>query len=190
MDGLVGEINPDDVHGIGFHGFWRDSDVGLVGLTASNTEVAQTNASRIGIEGEYYINQYTIPGYVAHQSAPVDDSGYGGLKAQYYPIDDLMLWASAATSDGFQRYTTGVEYQTPLNGLTCFASLATGEDDYDQTLFGLRFYFGGEKKTLIKRHREDDPVNSLFESVIDTFMALPAAILSAGSGPGGPGGTI
>ena len=184
VDVLSGEIDPDDVHGIGFHGFLRNSSFfgptsGLFGLTASNIEVARTEARRIGIESESYVGQRTIAYYVGHQSGDVDDSWYGGFKAQWYLSDDLMLSASVATSDGFQRYTTGVEYQTPLNGLACFANLATGEDDYDQTLVGLRFYFGGEEKTLIERHREDNPANSLFGSVIDTFMALPTAVLGA-----------
>lgn len=172
LDGLAGEINPDDIHGLGLHAFWRDSNIGLLGLTASNVEVDQTSANRVGIEGEYYLDRFTLAGYVGHQSGDIDDSGYGGLRAQYYVLDDLMLSACVATSDGFQRYAAGVEYQTPLNGLACFASAATGEDDYDQALFGLRLYLGTGSKSLIKRHREDDPFNNLLGSIIDTFVFM------------------
>jgi hypothetical protein len=51
-----------------------------------------------------------------------------------------------------------LEYQTPVRGLSCFADLATSDHGYDQALFGLRFYFG-KNKSLIRRHREDDPPN-------------------------------
>ena len=175
FDGLIGEINPDDIHGIGLHAFWRESNIGLFGLTASNAEVDQTSANRIGIEGEYYLSRFTLSGCVGHQNGDIDDSAYAGLKAGYYVLDDLMLSASANTSDGFQRCALGAEYQTPVEGLTCFASIATGEDDYDHAFFGLRFYFGGGNKTLIKRHREDDPANDLLESIIDTFMGHKGA---------------
>jgi hypothetical protein len=32
-----------------------------------------------------------------------------------------------------------------------------GEDDHSTVWVGLRFYLGGEDKSLIRRHREDDP---------------------------------
>ena len=32
-----------------------------------------------------------------------------------------------------------------------------GEDGYSSVLAGFSLYFGGEDKSLIRRHREDDP---------------------------------
>jgi hypothetical protein len=32
-----------------------------------------------------------------------------------------------------------------------------GEDGYTSAMAGLSLYFGGEDKSLIRRHREDDP---------------------------------
>ena len=32
-----------------------------------------------------------------------------------------------------------------------------GEDGYTSVMAGLSLYFGGEDKSLIRRHREDDP---------------------------------
>lgn len=34
-----------------------------------------------------------------------------------------------------------------------------GEDSYHGVWGGVRFYFGQKDKTLIRRHREDDPTN-------------------------------
>ena len=49
-----------------------------------------------------------------------------------------------------------LEYQTPIDGLTFFAEFADGENDYGHALFGVQFYLG-KSKSLIRRHREDDP---------------------------------
>ncbi len=38
-----------------------------------------------------------------------------------------------------------------------FAEGRIGEDDYHGVWGGVRFYFGQHDKTLIRRHREDDP---------------------------------
>ena len=47
-----------------------------------------------------------------------------------------------------------------MSGLSCFAELAAGDHGYDHALFGITCYFGGNK-SLIQRHREDDPPNLL-----------------------------
>jgi len=180
IDGLAGEIHPDEIRGTGLHAFWRDSTMGLAGLTASYVEVDRMAANRIGVEGEYYLDdRLTLYGSIGHQDGDVDNSGYGGLKAQYYVQEDLALSASANTSDGFERYAIGAEYQTPVNGLTCFASIGTGEDSYEFAFFGICYYFGGEDKTLIRRHRWDDPPNDLMGSILDTFKvynSVPATV--------------
>ena len=38
-----------------------------------------------------------------------------------------------------------------------FAEGRIGEDDYHGVWGGIRFYFGQKDKSLIRRHREDDP---------------------------------
>ena len=40
----------------------------------------------------------------------------------------------------------------------------TGENDFDQTIVGLRYYFGAEK-SLKRRFREDDPRSTLLDSL-------------------------
>ena len=116
---------------------------------------------------------------------------YGALQGRYYFREDLMLSAGLAISDDHERYGLGVEYQTPVDRLSVFASLAAGEDDYDHAFIGLRFYFGGQHKTLIRHHREDDPANNLFENILNTLVAFPRASDESGRPDGGgPGGTI
>ena len=76
IDGLAGEINPEDFQGVGLHVFWRDPARGLLGLTTSYTELADIGATRVGVEGEYYRDRFTLAAYGAHQSGDIDNSGY------------------------------------------------------------------------------------------------------------------
>ena len=42
-----------------------------------------------------------------------------------------------------------------------FANASTGDNDYNHAIGGIRYYFG-KQKSLIERHRKDDPPNLLF----------------------------
>ena len=176
IDGLVGKVNPSDAQGTGVHTFWRDSTVGLVGLTAAYAELGQTETQRFGGEAEYYLDQFTFTGYVGQQSGDIDTSAYAGLGAQYYLNKDIMFSTLVSTSNDLERYAIGLEHQTPVNGLAWFASLATGENNYDHAFFGLKFYFSGDRKSLIDRHRKDDPSNNLWNTVKDLFMSRPRTV--------------
>ncbi|MCF7975405.1 MAG: hypothetical protein K9N55_16430 [Phycisphaerae bacterium] len=173
FDGLFGEINPDDVHGAGLHAFWRDSSVGLIGLTAGHAELGKNETNRFGLEGEYYLEKITFTGNVGHQGGDIDASPYAGVGGQYYLTDNTMVSGLISTSNDLERYALGFETQTSVRGLSLFASLATGENHYEGAFLGLRFYFSGDNKSLIRRHREDDPVNSLWGTVTDLFMSKP-----------------
>lgn len=173
IDGLAGKVNPSDAYGSAVHAFWRDSTVGLVGLTAAHAELGKTETLRYGGEAEYYLDQFTFTGYVGQQSGDIDTSAYAGLGARYYLTDDVMFSTVASTSDDLERYALALEAQTPVRGLSWYASLATGENDYDHAFFGLKFYFSGDRKSLIDRHRQDDPSNGLWDAVTDLFMAQP-----------------
>lgn len=96
----------------------------------------------------------------------------------------------ATASYNYERYGLGVEYQTPIDGLSLFASLATGQHDYNHAFIGPRFYFGGRHKSLIRRRREDDPANHLLQNVIDTFVTFPRAFGASGMTGGGGAGQL
>ena len=55
-----------------------------------------------------------------------------------------------------------------------------GEDGYSSVLAGLSLYFGGEDKSLIRRHREDDPRLHFFDIFNSGFLGSITP----------PGGTI
>ncbi len=77
----------------------------------------------------------------------------------YYPTDNFRI-------DGGVRYLDGpgaigvvdAEWQPhDGNGFSLFASGSFGGNGHSQALGGARVYFGDPGKSLIRRHREDDP---------------------------------
>jgi hypothetical protein len=64
----------------------------------------------------------------------------------------------------------GMEYQLPadfVSGASLFAEGRIGEEDYGSVLGGIRIAFGAGEKSLIRRHREDDPTNHLPDDLFD-----------------------
>ncbi len=166
LDGLIGDMNTDNVHGVGLHAFWRNPAKGLVGVTTSHVENDGFSMERTGVEAEYYLPTLTFSGEAGKQRGDVPNAEYGRAGLTWYPHDNLAVDAYLSKSDQLDKQHVGVEYQTKVKGLALFADVANGDDSYDHVLAGVTYYFGG-KKTLKQRHREDDPRNRLFDSLTD-----------------------
>lgn len=165
-DALYSRITDLDFYGGAGHLFWRDPDIGLVGLTGGYLYRSGVDTFQIGAEGEYYLDRFTFGCFAGAGSikyantAPFIDTSptrfVGQVSAGFYPIDDLLVSASYTTAFRDNLVKGDLEYQTPISGLTLTAEAAYGDNGYDHLLFGIRYYFGG-KKTLRDRHRQDDP---------------------------------
>jgi hypothetical protein len=160
IDGLGGEFNENETFAAGAHLFWRDPELALLGATYSYTDLYFIDFERAGVEGEYYLNRLTFKAQVGWQGGRnLIDSAYGGGSASYYFLENLVLQIGAQAGSDHYLGTAQAEWQPAFNmlpGLTVFANGGIGDEDYSHGLFGLRYYFGATK-TLIKRHREDDP---------------------------------
>ena len=64
--------------------------------------------------------------------------------------------------------------------LALTADAEFGENDYQAFSIGAKFYFGAEQKSLINRHRQDDPDDGLFDFI---GGASGAASVPGGGGP-------
>jgi hypothetical protein len=171
-DGFYTDVSDRDFYGIGAHLFWRDSEKGLLGLTAGGIRENNILDSWAGgFEGEYYLNDFTIFAQagmmnINYAVGPLpfietDETGcYATAGAGFYPIDNLYLSCSYTHALDNGLVQEEIEWQTPMDGLSLFANLAQGENDYDHALAGIRYYFG-KQKSLKLRHREDDPPNIL-----------------------------
>ncbi len=167
-DGLYTNVADRDFFGAAGHLFWRDWDVGLLGVAGGAVHQSEIDSSLTALEGEYYLDRFTLMAAAGvstidyEHPAPFIDADvtdfFGSLGLRYYPLDDLMLSATYAHLFDSELVVGNVEYQIPLDGLSIFAEFARGEHDYDHALFGVQIYFG-KTKSLIRRHREDDPPN-------------------------------
>jgi len=168
IDGLVGEFDDQSVAAVGLHLFWRDPEVALLGAIYSYTDVDFGDFDRAGVEGEYYLKNLTFKAQLGWQGGHnIDDSAFGGGSLSYYFLENLVFQIGAQGGSGNFLGTVKAEWQPAFNmapGLTAFANIGFGDDDYEHALFGLRYYFGSTK-SLIKRHREDDPENTLGDGV-------------------------
>ncbi len=190
IDGLYGKLEHEKLFGGGGHLFWRNSEYALIGLTASYAVWDKTDLWRIGVEGEIYWNQITLAGLAGNQSGDLGDDGYGNADLRYYLAEDnLMLLAGIGYFDDDSFLFSDLEYLTGLGGLSLFAMAAIGSDDYDYALGGIRYYFG-PGKSLMRRHREDDPFNYIFSSISATITPSRTRALfnpwQSGRGPGIP----
>jgi hypothetical protein len=164
IDTIGGRISDDILWGVGGHFFWRDPEKGLLGVNLAHAQIEDINLTRVGSEGELYLGSVTAILDAGYQFGANLKKGFsGGLDLRWYPTDNFYVSAGGAVTAGDTTVGMGMEYMpvfSSLPGLSFFADGAVGENDFDQVLVGLRYYFGPKKKkSLIRRHREDDPKN-------------------------------
>ena len=95
LDGMLADYSANPVWGTGGHAFWRDPEIGLLGVVGSRADFFNgTIVNRYGVEGEVYLGQFTLAGTVGYQTGNSRHTGWGGLDLRYYPINNLMLEVS------------------------------------------------------------------------------------------------
>jgi len=191
IDGGVGSLDGSGwSHGAG-HLFWRDPSIGLVGAYGSYFHwngVSPSTIPRIGVdvsrfaaEGEYYWTRWTARGLAGYETARLNVPNVAGLaglsvpnrffdsiSASYYVTDNFELSIGHLYSFGRHGLTLGGEYGFALGGgrmASLFATALFAEGGTNAVLGGLRFYFGQRDKTLIDRHRQDDPFDAFLQFI-------------------------
>jgi hypothetical protein len=180
LDGMVGSGHGAPFYGVGGHLFRRDPAKGLLGLYGSyvswNLDEPGLNGADVGkagVEGEAYLGRFSLEGLAAYQFGT--NTGFAGkAMVAYYPLDNLRLDAGIRHLQGPGAIgVLDVEWQPHVgSGLTLFASGSFG-NEHTSAMGGLRYYFGDNGKSLIQRHREDDPVN-------EEAASLPGDLFTTG----------
>ncbi len=203
IDGLASSARGAFVGGGAAHLFTRDPAVGLLGLYGSatrNNAFGGSNVYRLGGEAEAYFGRFTISGTAGWEqtqsgsrfvgSVPgfnIFDFGgrtsrfYDMVDLSFYPTDNWKVSVGHRFVGGNHMAALGTEYLVSLGGGTAASAFVEGRigDRNNRAVFGgLTFYFGQKDKTLIRRHREDDPPNRLID---DMFSGAS----TGGSGNGG-----
>ena len=93
----------------------------------------------------------------------------------------MKVYAGHRYLGGKHALAFGGEYGIPMSQgvmAALFAEGRVGEESFHGVWGGLRFYFGQKDKTLIRRHREDDPINwgGGFDGISNGGSTTPATI--------------
>jgi hypothetical protein len=201
IDGGVGSDKGVGAYGGSGHVFWRDPSIGLVGAYGSyshwNGIDTQTfghisaNTARYAAEGEYYLSRLTVSGLMGVETVSVNaaipafsipNRFFDRMSAAYYVTDNFKLSAGHLYTFDTHFLTLGSEYGFGLGGgrmAALFAEGALGERGAYSALGGLRIYFGQHDKTLIDRHRQDDPPSYDPSQIKSQFSSLSKIITDA-----------
>ncbi len=187
LDAGAGEFGDANSVGVGGHLFMRDPNSYLFGVHATyedwsfNAPALDVESVKIGAEAELYLGNVSLEAWAGVEDTNRTSSDFfGKLTAAFYVTDDLRLAAGVRHSNDVTSGVIGAEWQMPDMPLALTADAEFGENDYQAFSIGAKFYFGAEQKSLINRHRQDDPDDGLFDFI---GGAAGAASVPGGGGP-------
>lgn len=186
-DGALGRIDQDTMGGGGLHLFTRDPSSYLLGVYGSYHTWNSIDIWRTAAEFQLYVHQFSLDGLAGYEGVEVpttagalsvlntdDNHIFGQVDFAYYPIEDLRLYVGYRYVDETSLGGAGVEYLLRTSGspISLFAKSDFGDDQFNRVTGGLKIYFGRDPgKSLIKRHRTEDP-----ENYTPKFPALNTAV--------------
>ena len=172
MFGLQADLTAMDAFGetaVGgaAHFFTRDPNSYLLGVYGGYVDAGSVNVWHVGPEAELYLDNISIEavGGLMDISDGVGTEFYAMGKVALYATDNLRLSVGASSVAEFESANAGPEWFMGDAGLPASLTLdgRIGEDGFTSVLAGVSLYFGGEEKSLIRRHREDDPGLHFFD---------------------------
>jgi hypothetical protein len=163
--GFQHELGDTTYGGVG-HFFMRDPNSYLLGMTGGYFKSNDASTWAVGPEVELYSGQFSFEAWAGLANVDVNgigssNKGFAFADAAFYATDDLRLSLGASMLGESKFLNAGMEYQVsdPVS-LTLDGKI--GDDEYVAVNAGLTLYFGETgNKSLIRRHREDDPRNRL-----------------------------
>ncbi len=175
IDVQAGGVNSEAYWGTGAHLFWRDPNVGMLGvaysyqqwsnanfgwINATTRDIKTANLHRGGVQGELYLSRLTLSGYAGYQDGNTREGAFGHLTLKYYATDDLSFHVAGDHYAGRNMIRGGLEYRPNLSvlpNLAFFAEGGYGTHEYGMATAGVRYYFGKSTPNLIVRDRRSDP---------------------------------
>ncbi|TMJ36526.1 MAG: hypothetical protein E6G87_10030 [Alphaproteobacteria bacterium] len=160
--GVKDQLDDTQFGGIA-HLFMRDPESYLLGITGGVLDGDHATLYPVGPEVELYLGSFTLEAWGGYINIDGDDdnkdSGFVIADAAFYLTDDFRVSAGGKIVDDYEGLRAGFEYQFGGMPMSLYTNAEVGDDNYVSIVGGLKFYFGGEDKSLIHRHREDDPRN-------------------------------
>ena len=162
FDGFVGSFLGDPTVGAAGHLFWRDPAIGLLGIYGSHaysSHVGGVHMDHAALEGEFYHDRLTLSGMAGAQFGDLELAPFTLAELAYYLNDEFQVSIGHNYADGVHGGEVGLERQVARRsqtGLSLFGNAGLAEGGNYSVLAGFRLYFGADK-SLVRRHREDDP---------------------------------
>jgi len=174
LDGALGKLDGKSTGGVAAHAFTRIPSSYLLGAYGSYSGVGSNDVWRLGAEAEYYIDKVTLSGLAGYENSDrTKGDVFAVLGVSYYATDNFKVSAGYSRFLDVSAAAFGAEYQIDNMPASLFVSGQVGNKDHRKVLAGVRYYFGGAQKSLIRRDREDDPLN--FLNLLIRNIATPAA---------------
>jgi hypothetical protein len=178
LDAIAGSYDDRFVGAAAAHLFTRDPSRGLLGLFASVTHWDRFGGLNVGHfagEFEIYYGRWTLQAVAGVETGNSGSQTVGNLiesfdiptrffdkvNLAYYLNDNWKAFVGHRYVGGKNALALGSEYALRINGPTMgalFVEGRIGEEDFKGIWGGVRFYTGQKDKTLIQRHRQDDPI--------------------------------
>jgi hypothetical protein len=194
IDGLAATSYNSFVGSGDLHLFWRNPQIGLLGPVVAVGGGRGTTVGWYGAEGEIYASMFTVAAYGGYQdagsSALLASGGFYFGRLTVYPVPDLALTVGGGAFAGAALGNGRIEYQPDFvarRNVSFFVDGNVGDNAFYRVTSGVRLYIGPEK-TLIRRHREDDPI-AWSQHRHNGFCGGHGPCLGGNGGNGGVGGT-
>jgi hypothetical protein len=168
IDAGVLDNGEDTGVGLAGHLFLRDPTSHLIGVAVNYQSNDGDHVLRVGPEVELYLGNVSIEAWAGFEDPDDGDNDFfAAVDAGYYVMEDFRLSIGWRHSFDVDAARIGAEYLTTAldTPMSVFAEGTFGEDDYTSVMGGVRFYFGAPNKSLMSRHREDDPSPKFFDIV-------------------------
>jgi hypothetical protein len=188
VDAVASSRDGDFAGGGAGHFFWRDPAKALFGAYGSYSRRGGLDEQnvRLGLEGEAYFGRFTIGGIAGFErtiasaglvflpggailTSGSENRFFNAVDFSYYATDNFKLSVGHRYSSGIHMAAAGAEYMVRTGAgasYSFFAEGRMGEQRFAAAMAGVRVYFGQKDKTLIRRHREDDPPNYMQDTLL------------------------
>jgi hypothetical protein len=177
IDGTAASLGGRSFGAVGGHLFWRDPAKGLLGFYGSTSYWNNLGGIRVhhfGVEGGWYLDRVSLDGVAGVeggntvtatvgpviQTFSIGTRFFDQIDLSYYLQDNFKVSIGHRYLGGKNAAALGGEYGFGLGGgkmASVFVEGRLGEGNFRSVWGGLRFYLGQRDKTLIQRHRQDDP---------------------------------
>jgi hypothetical protein len=189
VDGMAGQFDSDFVYGAAAQGFWRDPSRALLGVFGSylhDSRLGGHSGSSVGPEAELYLGRLTLGGRLGAQFGDVSRKVATSEDLSWYPTDDIDLSIGHQLASVGNVAAAGAEmqvYSGPSMAVSLFTEGRLATEGRHAVWGGVRIYFG-EGKSLIHRHREDDPPNLVLHDLYGFSEGLTGSSVGTQPPPG------